>query len=154
MKNEREQRGVTIMEMLVVIALISILVAIVFPSVGSGLGSLELRTSVQRVAAAARYARDQAIHRQRYYALEIDPEKGSVTVLDAERGSTRSFELPAAVRVEKILPEERQNTDQPRQILFGPDGAWPQFEVVLANQKREVTVSFDALTGAPKADGI
>ena len=75
-------------------------------------------------------------------------------MLDVERGSARSFELPAAIRVERILPEERQNTTEPRKILFGPDGAWPQFEVVLANEEREVTVSFDALTGAQKANGI
>ena len=36
MKNENKQRGVTIMEMLVVIALISILVAIVFSVGGIG----------------------------------------------------------------------------------------------------------------------
>ena len=147
-------QGVTLLELLVVVALASLLIAVVFPSVGAGLRTLELRSSAQRLAAAARFARDQAIHRQRFFQLEIDSEHRTVSVLDVERGERRSFELPASVQVEKVLPEEGSKLSPTRQFLFSPDGGSPPFQVVLGNQSRQVTVSADPLTGFPKVAGL
>src|SRR3970040_653003 len=86
-------RGITLLEMLVVVALASVLLAVVFPSVGAGLRTLELRSAAQRLAASARYARDQAVHRQRFYELEIDAEAGTVSVGDLEQTARRRFEV-------------------------------------------------------------
>ncbi|MBI4460961.1 MAG: GspH/FimT family pseudopilin, partial [Acidobacteria bacterium] len=116
--------------------------------------TLELRSSAQRLAAAARFARDQAIHRQRFFQLEIDREHRTVSVLDVEKGERRSFELPASVQVEKVLPEEGSKFSTTRQFLFSPDGGSPPFQVVLGNQSRQVTVSADLLTGFPKVSGL
>jgi general secretion pathway protein H len=154
----REQRGVTLIELVVVVALASVLLAVVFPSVGAGLRTLELRSAAERLAASARYARDQAVHRQRFYELEIDPEAGTVTVTDFSGASRRSFELPASVRVERILPEEeafphvqaRVGRPHSRSFLFSPDGNAPAFEIVLGNDRRQAAVRSNPLTGFPK----
>lgn len=142
--------GVTLLELLVVIALASILLAVVFPSVGSGLATLELRSSAQRLAAAARYARDQAVYRQRPFQLEIDGEAGTVAVVDLEGRSRRSFEFPASVRVGQILTPEGESTERTQRFLFLPDGGAPPFEVILGNQRRQVTVFNDPLTGSQR----
>lgn len=159
---EKQQHGVTLLELLVVVALASVLLAVVFPSVGAGLRTLELRSAAQRLAASARYARDQAVHRQRFYELEIDAEAGTVTVTDFSGEARRSFELPASVRVERILPEEDafphvqarvgrpQARQQPRRFLFSPDGNAPAFEIVLGNDRRQAAVRSNPLTGFPK----
>lgn len=149
MVRSRSHRGVTLLELLVVVALASILLALVFPAVGAGLRTLELRSAAQRLATAARYARDQAIHRQRFYELEIDAAGGTISVGDLERTARRSFELPASVRVEKILPEETAD-GSPRRFLFAPDGSSPAFEIVLGNERRQVAVRSNPLTGFPK----
>jgi general secretion pathway protein H len=146
----RETEGVTLLELLVVVALASILLAVVFPSVGSGLTTLELRTSAQRLAAAARYARDQAVYRKTAFHLEIDSEAGRVAVMDLQGRARRAFNLPASVRVESILPPQEEASSRVRRFLFMPDGAAPAFEVVLANQRREMRVVNDPLTGAAK----
>ena len=145
----RKTRGVTLLELLVVIVLASVLLAVVFPSVGAGLRTLELRSAAQRLAASARYARDQAVHRQRFYALEIDATARTVTVTDFAGESRRSFELPASVRVERILPEETRD-ESTRRFLFSPDGNAPAFEIVLGNDRRQVAVRSNPLTGFPK----
>jgi len=150
----RTTRGVTLLEMLVVIALASILLAVVFPSVGAGLRTLELRSAAQRLAASARYARQQAVHRQRFYELEVDAEAGSVSVIDFAGESRRGFELPATVRVERILPEDLRLQARvgplPRRFVFSPDGSAPAFEIVLSNERRRAVVTSNALTGSPK----
>lgn len=149
-------RGVTLLELLVVVALASVLLAVVFPSVGTGLRTLELRSAAQRLAASARYAREQAIHRQRFYELEIDAEAGTISVGDIGRNDSkassrarRSFELPASVRVERISPEEPGGPSR-RRFLFSPDGAAPAFEIVLSNDRRQVVVTSNPLTGFPR----
>ncbi|HEY7678902.1 MAG TPA: GspH/FimT family pseudopilin [Terriglobia bacterium] len=145
----RSAAGVTLLELLVVVALASILLAVVFPSVGAGLAGLELRTSAQRLAAAAGYARDQAVHRQTPLRLEIDGAAGTVAVMDLGGRARRAFELPASVRVENILPAE-DAASRVRRFVYMPDGAAPAFEVVLANQRQEIRVVSDPLTGAAK----
>ena len=164
-KNKKtQQRGITLLELLVVAALASILLAVVFPSVRSGLGTLELRSSARRLAAAAKYARDQAIYRQSFFQLEIDTESGTISVMNmdideatetnatGQSGSAirRSFELPATVRIGEILPDEEDASSRTRRFLFSPDGGSDPFRVVLENQRRKVQVSTDPLTGFPK----
>ena len=146
----RQSAGVTLLELLVVVALASILLAVVFPSVGTGLSGLELSGAARRVASAARYARDEAVRRRSRFELDVDSSSGSITVVDLESGASaaRRFELPASVRIEHVLPQEQGSTTGPRRFLFTPDGAAPQFQIVLANQRRQITVMNDALTGA------
>ena len=153
-QDSKGPRGITLLELLVVVALASLLIAVVFPSVGAGLRTLELRSSAQRLASAMRFARDQAIHRQRFFQLEIDREHRTISVLDLEKGERRSFELPASVEVEKVLPEDGGQPSPTRQFLFFPGGGSPPFQVVLGNQNRQVTVSADPLTGFPKVSGL
>ncbi len=164
-KNKKtQQRGITLLELLVVAALASILLAVVFPSVRSGLSTLELRSSARRLAAAAKYARDQAIYRQSFFQLEIDTESGTISVMNIDMDETtetnatgqsggasrRSFELPATVRVGEILPDEEDVPARIRRFLFSPDGGSDPFQVVLENPRRKVQVSTDPLTGFPK----
>ena len=147
-----------------VAALASILLAVVFPSIRAGLGTLELRSSARRLAAAARYARDQAVHRQRFFQLEIDTVSGTISVTDidvntddagqARRAGRRSFELPPAVRVGTIRPSEADAASGTRRFLFSPDGDSDPFEIVLENPRRQVQVSIDSLTGFPKVTDL
>jgi general secretion pathway protein H len=140
--------GVTLMELLVVAALAAVLLAIVFPSIRAGMGTLELRSSAQKIAAAAKFARDQAVYRQAPVELEIDSEHKTVSLIDSN-GQTRSFELPAGVIVAKVLPASDQGGPK-RTFLFSPDGSSMGFGVILANAHRSMRVTTDALTGFPK----
>jgi len=149
---DRVSAGITLMELLVVVAIASILLAIVFPAVGSGLGTLELRSAATRLAAAARYARDQAVYRQSTYQLEINGMTGSVSVADIDGGGERSYELPPSVQVEAVLPEQNvaPEQSQSQRIYFYPDGSAPEFEVVLGNTRRQMAVIGDPLTGTAR----
>ena len=146
----RNDVGVTLMEVLVVVAIASILLAIVFPAVGSGLGTLELQSAATRLAAASRYARDQAVHRQRTLQLEIDPAAGVLSVADLDGSGEWRYELPPSVRIEAVLPEENLASSRNRSFFFLPDGSAPAFEVVLTNTRRQVAVIGDPLTGTAR----
>ena len=143
------QSGVTLLELLVVAALASILLALVFPSIRAGMGTIELRTSAQRLAAAAKFARDQAIFRQRPFELEIDLDSKTVSVSDTQ-GGTRSFDLPEGVHIGAILPPESEPAPRIRRFLFTPDGSSVPFEIVLENPRRRLAITTDPLTGFPR----
>jgi len=142
-----------LLELLVVGALAAILMALVFPSIRAGMGTLELRTSAQRLAAAAKFARDQAIYRQRPFELEIDPAVGTVSVNDSGGGS-RSFELPTGVHVGEVLPAEPDSPSKTRRFLFSPDGSSVPFDITLENPRRRIEVSTDPLTGFPRISDL
>jgi type II secretory pathway pseudopilin PulG len=137
--------------LLVVVALASILLAVVFPSVGAGLGTLELRSTAQRMAAAARTAREQAVYRQTTYVLEVDGDAGRVAVAEITDGGRRqTFELPATVKVEGFVPPVQEDDGRKRSFLFFPDGGVPAMEITLGNGRRQLTVALDPLTGSAK----
>jgi general secretion pathway protein H len=146
----RQAKGVTLVELLVVMALASILLAIVFPAVGSGLGTLELRSAARKLAAAARYAHDQAVYRRKTYQLEIDGGAGAIGVADLEGKDARRFELPGSVRIEILTPGDGVGNSQERRYFFLADGAAPSFNVRLANSRRSLLVESDPLTGAAR----
>lgn len=145
--------GVTLVELLVVMTIASVLLALVFPSIRAGMGTLELRSSAQRLAAASKYARDQAIYRQRPFELEIDTDAKTVAVFDSN-GSSRSFDLPADVRVAAILPSPDDAPSRILRFVFSPDGSTIPFQVVLENPRRRIEISADPLTGFPKVSDI
>jgi general secretion pathway protein H len=142
--------GVTLMEMLVVIALASIVLAVVFPAVGSGLNTLALRSAGTRLAAAARYARDQAVYRQKTLQFSIDSGTGEVAVAALDGSGAQRYQFPDAVRVQAVLPAEDSQRSPVRRFYFYPDGAAPDFQIVLTNSRRQLTVIGDPLTGTTK----
>lgn len=148
------QLGVTLLELLVVMALATALLALVFPSAGAGLRTLELRSAAQRLASAARYAREQAVYQKRLFEIEINAESGTVSLTDVQRGTRQSFQLPPSVRVERILPEESGSASPSRTFLFAPEGEAPAFEIVLGTQSRQMSIKSDALTGYPKVSEL
>ena len=154
MRQRNRHRGVTLFELLVVITLATILLGLVFPSIHAGMRGLSLHSSAQRLAAAAKFARDQAIYRQQPFELDIDAGKGIISVIGA--GETHSFELPMEVRVESIAPEEPSGFQAPqvRRFLFSPDGSSAEFAVILKNSGRRVQVSADPLTGFPRIEDL
>ena len=131
----------------------------------SGVDTPEVRGGTALTKAAGKYARDQAIYRQSFFQLEIDTETGTISVMDMDMDDTtntgqsggasrRSFELPAAIRIGEILPDEEDAPSRIRRFLFSPDGGSEPFQVVLENPRRKVQVSTDPLTGFPKVTGL
>ena len=148
-----KQRGVTLIELLVVGVLASILLALVFPSIHAGMGTLELRSAAQHLAAAAKFARDEAIYRQRPLELEIDTGAGTVAVIDS-KGVGRSFQLPSGVLVYTIPPQGTGATSKTLRFLFTPDGSSVPFRVLLENARRRMEVATDPLTGFPRISDL
>ena len=71
----RRQSGVTLIEMLVVVAILGIVASIAYPSVASGLDSLRLSAAADDVATLFTVAGNHARRKQEWVEIRIQPHR-------------------------------------------------------------------------------
>ncbi len=69
-EEKRSQRGFTLIEVLAVVAIMSLTIALIFPSLFSGLGTAGLRSTARRMAASLEYSRNRALRERLSYYVE------------------------------------------------------------------------------------
>lgn len=140
----RRVRGFSLLELIVVLAIVALLAGLV-PSVLSGLGlTTELRGSAARLAAGLRTARTLAVTRQREAAVMLDLEQRVFNV----SGSTRSVALPdERVTIKLHTARSEVDDEDSGRIRFFPDGSSTGGNITLADDKVVYRVNVDWLTG-------
>lgn len=111
-------RGVSLLEMLLVITLIAAASLLAAAAFTGGLGGMQLRSSAKEIAAQLRYTRTQAIATGQPQRFVIDPQARR---WQAPNG--RSGEIPPALGVEFTGAREVQPTRGEGAIMFFEDGA-------------------------------
>lgn len=149
----KTSRGVTLIEMLVVVAIISLMVGISFPAVTSGIDSLRLNQATNGVVSFFNSALNRAERRQQVTEVTISKADNALWMRSTEPGFVRKLEMPDGVVIIDVLPKLPADTDAPRTFLLYPGGAVPQFGVQLVNRRRvERIVRIDATTGVPRIE--
>ena len=93
--NERVgNAGVTLIEMMVVVALISLMVGISFPAITSGIDSLRLNAATNSVVSFLDSGLSRAERRQQVVEITISKADNSIEMRSSEPGSTRKLKCP------------------------------------------------------------
>lgn len=143
-------RGVTLIEMLIVVALVSLLVGITFPAVSSGIDTLRLNAATDSVVSLFNEAVIRADRRQQVVELTISRTDRTLSLRSGEPGSERKVELPQGVSILSVLPEPPQPEDGPRRFLLYPGGAVPRLGIEMTNARKvRRIVRLDPITGVP-----
>lgn len=133
------------MEILVVLILLGLLAALVFPSFTKGLDGMEMRTATRDLITRMKQARTQAISSQAVQRILIgtDEEGKPFYALADEYGEiSKSFSLPEKL---SILTEDGE---LPLQISFYPNGRSSGGDFMLQlDENRHMRVSVDPVTG-------
>lgn len=151
----RRERGVTLIEALMVTALIGLMAGIVFPSVSAGIDSLRISGAADSIAGFFTQTLNRVERRQQPLEIRIVPEERLLRVRSMERVE-RTLELPEGVRILAILPrlpEDATGRPAPRRVFIYPNGTVPRLGVELVNsrgQRRIVRV--DPITGVPRVE--
>ncbi len=147
------RRGVTLIEMLVVMAIIAIIGAIMFPSATSGIDSIRLASAADSTAAFLSAAVNRAERRQVMIELTAD-KLANRLVVRALPSFESAYELPDGITIAQILPALPQgDPSAPRRFLLFPGAAPPRLGVRIVNRRGGARIiSLDPVTGIPQIE--
>jgi prepilin-type N-terminal cleavage/methylation domain-containing protein len=151
----KRETGVTLIEMMVVVLLVSLVVGISFPAITSGVDSLRLNAATNSVVAFVNSGLSRAERRQQVVEITISKSENALSMRSTEKGFFRKLELPDGVSITHVLPELPENPNAPRIFMLYPGGTAPRFGVQLINRRNvERIVRVDPITGVPHVEKL
>jgi len=148
--------GVTLIEMLIVMALIALIAGMAAPSVSAGLDSLRLRSTSDAIVGFFNTAVARADTRQQVVEIVISPAEGTLTATSGDHGFQKRLEITSPVKILSIKPglaADLQDQGGPRRFLIYPGGTVPKITIEIGNlEGRKRLISIDPVTGVPQAD--
>jgi prepilin-type N-terminal cleavage/methylation domain-containing protein len=151
----RFSRGVTLIEMLIVMALIALVAGMSAPSVSAGLDSLRLRSTSDSIVGFLNTAVARADARQQVVEILISPQEGTITATSGDHGFYKRLEIVNPIRILSVAPAlavDAQDLNQTRRFLVYPGGTVPKIAIEIGNSKgRRRLVSIDPVTGVPQS---
>lgn len=141
----------TLLELILVMAIIGTVLGLAAPSLGGFFGSRRTADAAARVLALAQYARAQAAAEATPYRLRIDTARGEYWLERREGGAFarlgtefgRTFTLPDGTRARWI---ERPGGSSREYIAFMPDGRTEAARLRLVGRHRE---TYDIVCASP-----
>jgi general secretion pathway protein H len=136
-------RGVTLLELLVVLAILALVAGMVLPQFGSGVPTSELKSAARQLAAGLRIARSEAVSQKRETFLTLDLE-GRRFKIDRE---PREYPLPSRIGLKLFTAQNDIVSEKVGAIRFFPDGGSNGGRITVAGGERKYEVDVDWLTG-------
>lgn len=135
-------RGLTLLELLIVLAIIAIVTAVVIPVV-NGVSNAEMRSAARQLASGLRLARSEAVAQRRETFLVIDLA-GRRFKVDRD---AREYALPRNVELKLFTAQKDLVDEKVGSIRFYPDGGSNGGRITLGAGERKFEVDVDWLTG-------
>ncbi len=152
----KRQGGYTLVELLIVLALIAAAAALVMPSIGHAFGNLELRLGGSAVVTVFKQAHTHSLYESCGYMVVFGPSSDAQRKLYLVRDDGKTIahaELPARVR----LRAEQNGAwgDETLPVHFFPNGASQALEIDLQGDRdRHMQIVLDPLTGRARVSQI
>jgi len=147
------ERGVTLIEMMVVVIVIALIVSISTPSITAGIDAVRLATATSSVAAFLNSASNRAERRERPVELVISAK--ALQFVSTDAGSERQLDMPDGITIEPISALPSEDAEGVSRWLFMPGGAVPSVAIQLTNQHgSRRTVRLDPMTGFPRVESV
>ena len=129
------RRGFSLIEVVIVLAIIGISLSLAGPRIGAGLGRIELNQAAQTVRTYIKLARLQAQRSDREQYLVLDRKRRSVALVGPDMRVAREEALPGSV--EFILQPEAQAAA----LHVAPSGILRGAPIRLRGRRGEIEVS-------------
>ena len=136
-------RGVTLLELLIVLALMAIVAGFVLPMFGASVSTSELRATARELAAGLRLAQSEAVSQRRQTFLVLDVA-GKRFKVDQD---PQEHKLPSKVELKLFTAQNDLVSDSVGSIRFFPDGGSNGGRITVASGERKFEVDVDWLTG-------
>jgi prepilin-type N-terminal cleavage/methylation domain-containing protein len=140
------RRGVTLVEMVVVVAIIALIAGISFPAASAGVDNVRIVSAADSVATFLNAAENRAERHQQPVEVVVYPAERRMVLYSNEPGFTRELQLPDGVTIEAVQPAEGR-------ILFIPGATVPGVTIQLGNRRNaHRRVHLDPMTGFPRVE--
>jgi type II secretion system protein H len=128
--------GFTLIELVVVLALLSLVLAVVLPNLGPNTEIVELRAAANELRALLRSTRSAAIAENRDLVVAIDPS-GRGYALD---GTPRAFRTAGFV-------EQRLHVEPAARLVFFAGGGASGGRLTIRSRRAEQALEIDSVSG-------
>ncbi len=148
------RRGVTLVEMLIVVSIIGLIVAVSFPAFSAGIDSVRMSSATGMISSFLNSAVNRAERRQQAVEVIVSPKENLLVMYTNEPGFERKLRMPDGISIQAVLPAfDDEAPDSPRQLMLLPGATAPGIGIVLANQhgSRRI-VRLDPMTGFPRVE--
>ncbi len=150
--------GFTLLELLVVLAIIGLSAFLVGPRIADSLSNMEFVSAVKKVAASLRYARNRAAVERIPCRAKVDFGENRLVIVcgdgeteegeEAKGAGDKEYRLPKGVRWSRVIREEEEWDSGTAEILFLPSGGSSGGIVLMKNDRERVyEISVDFVTG-------
>src|SRR5438270_1406423 len=150
---------VTLIEMMVVVAIIGLIAAVAFPSASAGIESVRLVSATDSVATFLNAAVNRAERRQQPIELSISPRENRLWLDSNEAGFTRELKMTDGIIIEAVLTGTAdsnaenggENGEGVHRFLLMPGATVPGIGIQIVNRRgaRRI-VRLDPMTGFPR----
>ena len=136
-------RGFTLLELLVVLAVISLIIGLAAPRFSGALPGAQVKSAALGLAAALRAARSHAIggNQEAVLTLNVESRRYSMT------GENKTHHLPDDLEVALATARSELYDDGTGGFRFFPDGSSTGGRITLTGDNREYQIDVDWLTG-------
>lgn len=135
-------KGFTLLELLVVLCIVSIVTALIFPSLYRT-EAMHVKSDAKRIASVLRYLNDSSIATKNSYSMTFDFGENTISWKDPDGEKTEEFEDLTAVE----LPSKGNIHAGQVTIFFGPLGIQESLAVHLGKPGDAMLVQFNQLSG-------
>ncbi len=145
--------GITLVEMLIVVTIVSMAATVSYPSLVSGLDSIRLAESAGSVANLLTGAINRVDRKQFPIEIAVSPADNVIQLTSTEAGYRRELKLKDGVSIREVYPKLPVETFEPRRFLVMPGGAAPRLGIELGNRHgSRRMVRLDPVTGVAEIE--
>lgn len=139
----RPATGFTLIELVVVLAILGLAYALVPPLFSGARAGAELKSATRQLAAGLRQARNYAVSRRTEAVFTLDVEKRDFTV----SGDARTYRLPRQLPLKLVTAQKEVVDEQRASIRFYADGSSNGGRITLGSGEHTLEIDVNWLTG-------
>jgi general secretion pathway protein H len=143
----RTSAGFTLLEALMVLAILGLVTALALPSLRRPPDKLRLEAATRTLASALRFSRAEAIARNDDVIVTVHVDR---RILESSAGS--AIQIDQDISVETIFAAAERRRGAAGAIRFFPDGTSSGGDIILTLNKRRARISVNWLTGEARLE--